>query len=187
MITTAGIGGEGWDYITAIPSNEVCAVASNYFTTSRRKKYYTSSQHTHSHHPQQQQQYYILPNAIHYCQSYTVDKYMFSKRRVPHDIFTTCNHPYLVQPPMDLGMGHYTLYSKSKGGPIASMTPKREHMEAFMVCALTNALNNAMKFFKKHHNNSSSTSTSAGNTTCIVDERNRNKAYSMWEGGLVDV
>jgi hypothetical protein len=67
------------------------------------------------------------------------------------------------------------------------MTPKREHMEAFMVCALTNALNNAMKFFKKHHNNSSSTSTSAGNTTCIVDERNRNKAYSMWEGGLVDV
>jgi hypothetical protein len=84
---------------------------------------------------------------------------------VPHDKFTTCNHPYLVQPPLDLGMGHYTSYSKSKGGPMASMTPKKEHMEAFMVCALTNALNNAMKFFKKHHNSSS---TSAGNLQHVL-------------------
>jgi hypothetical protein len=77
MITTVGVGGEGWAYITAIPSNEVCAVASNYHTTSR-KKFNTSSQHSHP-----KQQYYILPNAIHYCQSYTVDKYMFSKRHCP--------------------------------------------------------------------------------------------------------
>ena len=81
---------------------------------------------------------------------------------------------------MDLGMGHYSSYSRTKGAPSAVMTPEKEHMEAFMVCALTNALNNAMKFLKEH-------STSAGGNTCIVDERNRNKAYSLWEGGLVDI
>ena len=176
MITTAGIGGEGWKYINNIPSSEVCIVASNYHNYTRKTYHNSSSQHTRYD--------YILPNAIHYCQSYTVDKYMFSKRRVPHDIFTaTCNHPLLVEPPMDLGMGHYPSYSRTKGAPIASMTPEKEHMEAFMVCALTNALNNAMKFFKEH----SSSSTSAGGNTCIVDERNRNKAYSIWEGGMVEI
>lgn len=172
MITTAGIGGEGWNYITSIPTNEVCIVASNY-NNNNNNKYYSSSQHY--------EQYYTLPNAIHYCQSYTVDKYMFSKRRVPHDIFTTCDHPLLVQPPMDLGMGNYLSYSKTKGAPIASMTPEKEHMEAFMVCALTNALNNAMKFFKLH-----SSSSTLGTATCIVNEWNKNKAYSMWEGGLIE-
>ena len=183
MITTAGIGGEGWKYINNIPSSEVCIVASNHHNHTRKTYHNSSSQQ------QQQQQHtrynYILPNAIHYCQSYTVDKYMFSKRRVPRDVFTaTCNHPLLVEPPMDLGMGHYPSYSRTKGAPIASMTPEKEHMEAFMVCALTSALNNAMKFFKEH---SSSSSTGAGGNTCIVDERNRNKAYSLWEGGLVDI
>ena len=82
MISSAGIGGEGWKFISDIPESETCSFASN---------------PDHSIRP--------IPSLIHYCQRYVVDaRYFWGKRKVPHGIFT-CDHPLLEEPPMDLGQG----------------------------------------------------------------------------------
>jgi len=82
MISSAGIGGEGWKFISDIPESETCSFASS---------------PDHSIRP--------IPSLIHYCQRYVVDtRYFWGKRKVPHGIFT-CDHPLLEEPPMDLGQG----------------------------------------------------------------------------------
>ena len=121
MVSASGIGGEGWKFVKDIPASEIC----NY--------------PNHVVHP--------VPSVIHYCQRYAVDKYFWGKRKVPHDIFT-CEHPLLINPPLDLGAGKYLTSVTQKGKEI---TPEKAKMEAFMVCALTSATNDAMTTFKKNH------------------------------------
>lgn len=143
MISAAGIGGEGWKFIKDIPAAEVCTFAAN---------------PDHGVHP--------LPSVIHYCQHYGVDKYFWSKRKVPHGIFT-CEHPLLVEPPADLGSGKY-LEVIPKGKTESEkkvLTAEKEKMEAFMVCALTSATNDAMVTFKKTH---------------CEDGGNVEKTHNMW-------
>lgn len=125
MISSAGIGGEGWKYINAIPSNQLCPFAS------------------HPHHSK-----YTLPSVIHYCQRYPIDKYFWGKRKVPHDIFT-CDHPMLLEPPMDIGMGKYLTVQESSTKR-KTISEDREKMDGFMLCALTFATNEAMVYFKDH-------------------------------------
>ena len=125
MVSSAGIGGEGWRFVNAIPSDQICRFAS---------------------HPNHS---YPLPSVIHFCQRYLIDKYFWGKRKVPHDIFT-CEAPLLIEPPSDVGSGKYlTVYERSeKQKPISA---EREKMDGFMLCALTAATNDAMNFFKDRH------------------------------------
>ncbi|KAL7531047.1 hypothetical protein ACHAXR_007925 [Thalassiosira sp. AJA248-18] len=130
MVSAAGIGGEGWKFVKDIPAQEVCTFASN---------------PNHSVHP--------VPSVIHYCQRYAVDKYFWGKRKIPHKIFT-CEHPLLVEPPSDLGSGKYlSIVNRGRGGKTErkEISAEKEKMEAFMVCALTKATNDAMVNFKTNH------------------------------------
>lgn len=128
MVSAAGIGGEGWKFVKDVPAGEVCAFASH---------------PDHIVHP--------VPSVIHYCQRYQVDRYMWGKRKVPHDIFT-CEHPLLVEPPMDLGSGKYlSAITNMRTMEKKEMTAEKEKMEAFVVCALTSATNDAMEHFKTEH------------------------------------
>jgi hypothetical protein len=81
MISSAGIGGEGWKFIQAIPPSETCTFATN---------------PDHNIRP--------IPTLLHYCQRYIVDgnKYLWTKRKIPHGIFS-CDYPLLVEPPLDIG------------------------------------------------------------------------------------
>lgn len=145
MVSAPGVGGEGWKLVKDIPANEICTFGSS---------------PDHSVHP--------VPSVIHYCQRYNVDKYFWGKRKVPHKIFT-CDHPLLVEPPIDLGSGKY-LNKLPNGKPDSAgkeISAETEKMEAFMVCALTKATNDAMVNFKKNH---------------CEDEGNTKKTYDMWLG-----
>ena len=72
-------GARGWELIDAIPPEEVCGFASR---------------------PDHDR--YALPNVVHYCQRYGIGPYWFSKRQVPHGIFT-CESPLLAAPPAKCG------------------------------------------------------------------------------------
>jgi len=145
MVSSAGVGGEGWKHVKDIPAGEVCRFA---------------AKPDHGVHP--------VPSVIHYCQRYAVDKYFYGKRKIPHKIFT-CEHPLLVEPPIDLGSGKY-LSVVPNGRPDSErkeITAEKEKMEAFMVCALTKATNDAMMNFKTNH---------------CEDGGNTKKTYDMWAG-----
>ena len=145
MVSAAGIGGEGWKFVKDIPAREICNFAAH---------------PNHIAHP--------VPSVIHYCQRYAVDKYFWGKRKVPHQIFT-CEHPLLVEPPIDLGSGKY-LKVVPNGKPDSAgkeISAEKEKMEAFMVCALTKATNDAMMYFKTNH---------------CEDGGNAKKTYNMWSG-----
>lgn len=126
MVSSAGVGGEGWKFIDAIPSDQVCTFAS---------------------HPDHSK--YPLPSVIHFCQRYPVDKYFWGKRKVPHEIFT-CEAPLLIEPPMDVGSGKYLKVVESATKEKA-ISADREKMDGFMLCALTAATNEAMTYFKDKH------------------------------------
>ena len=124
MISSIGVGGEGWKFIREIPATDVCDIALS----------------NNSDHPVHT---VVLPSVIHYCQRYGVDKYFWGKRKMDHDIFS-CEHPHLLEPPSDLGSGKYSSVSP-KGNTVDSK------LSAFMVCALTKATNDAMVYFKTGH------------------------------------
>ena len=146
-----GAGGEGWQFVRDVPPGEVCGYG--------RGGPYRSSR--------------PVPSAVHYCQHYGVANYTFAKRRVPHEIFT-CDHPPLVEPPDDLGSGGYPWVAPRKGSEKKEIGAEKEKMEAFMVCALTRAINDAMAFFKSNGN-------------CVGGGDNGKKAYAMWAGEEISV
>lgn len=150
MVSAAGIGGEGWKFIKEIPASEICSFG---------------GRPNHIAHP--------VPSVIHYCQRYAVDKYFWSKRKIPHEIFT-CEHPLMVEPPLDLGSGKY-LNVVPNGKPDSQkkeITAEKEKMDAFMVCALTKATNDAMITFKK-------------NAACNDGGNIAAKSYDVWAGKVV--
>lgn len=144
MVSQAGNPGEGWKLVKELHADEVCAFA-------REPDHRTRP----------------VPSTIHYCQHYAVDKFFWGKRRMPHDIFT-CEHPLLAEPPLDLGSGKYLSAKEpgrvSKEKKISADTAK---MQAFMICALTKATNDAMLYFKDHH---------------CREGGNRMKTYDLFEG-----
>ena len=126
MVSSAGVGGEGWGFIHNIPSNQICPFA------------------THPDHST-----YPLPSVIHYCQRYAVDRYFWGKRKMPHDIFT-CEHPLLIEPPMDIGSGKYLQVTEGNNKK-KEISEDKEKMDGFVLCALTAATNDAMMYFKNRH------------------------------------
>jgi len=95
-----------------------------------------------------------LPNVLHYCQIYLLGKWFFGKWRFPKDFFS-CHQPLLMTPPDNLD----TLYDyfipppsggRPNGGPSKPMT-NRKHIQrtAFMICYLTQAMNEASISYKE--------------------------------------
>jgi hypothetical protein len=83
MVSHPDAYSEGWEWVDALP--EAC------LPPNEEGEYYPG---------------YNLPTVIHYCQSYRVGEYFFTKRRVPHDIFD-CGHPIFVDLPRTLAQSEY--------------------------------------------------------------------------------
>lgn len=143
QISSAGITSEGWQFIDNIPSNEICTFAA---------------------HPDHS--IYSLPGVIHYCYwMYAVDKYFYTKRKVPFDLFT-CDAPLLLEPPDDVGSGNYGYLITEGKKPQKQMLPKeKEKRNGFILCAITKATNEAMLYFRDHHCDGGG---------------NRAKTYDLW-------
>ncbi|KAL7475584.1 hypothetical protein ACHAW6_001496 [Cyclotella cf. meneghiniana] len=144
MISSARHRGEGWKFIQDIPSDKICHFAA---------------------HPDRFQ--FSLPSVIHYCYcQYAVDKFFYSKRKVPHDIFT-CDSPLLLEPPEDIGSGKYLslVEEGSKNHQRQKISADVEKENGFILCAMTMATNEAMHFFKENH---------------CEGGGNREKTYDLW-------
>lgn len=53
-----------------------------------------------------------LPTVAHFCQSYRVGEFMFTKRRVPHNIFE-CDQPLFIDLPSDIVKNNF-FYQKNE-------------------------------------------------------------------------
>jgi hypothetical protein len=112
---------EGWSFIDRLTAEAVCNIA---FNPNHRKD--------------------PVPNVIHYCQSYNVGEWFFSKRSLKNDFFS-CESPLLEDPPANLGEKRYIL---TGDGTKSDFEEKHSKREAFMICGIISLLNGAANFFK---------------------------------------
>lgn len=121
MISDTGAGGfsEGWHYIERIADHDICSPRS----------------------------IEDVPNVIHYCQRYGIDKFFFGKRRLPKD-FLTCEAPLLREPKLE---ELSSTKVKWPTGQSKEWKPEVAKRHRFMLCVLIPSLNDAATFFKKHH------------------------------------
>jgi len=139
---------EGWPYILDWPDDQVCLplpVTGQPFTVSQDLSSTTP-----------------LPVALHYCKRYLLEKWFFSKYRLKKH-YISCETPLLQMPPEDLALRNYTrsLQPPPHGyyhqnpktpwdPPVGDLTrPGRAKKEAFMVCQMIRAVNEAAEYFKK--------------------------------------
>eukprot|EP00593_Proboscia_inermis_P005740 CAMPEP_0171324352 /NCGR_PEP_ID=MMETSP0816-20121228/116129_1 /TAXON_ID=420281 /ORGANISM="Proboscia inermis, Strain CCAP1064/1" /LENGTH=222 /DNA_ID=CAMNT_0011823255 /DNA_START=741 /DNA_END=1410 /DNA_ORIENTATION=- len=141
MISNVNGGGEGWPHVDAIPDSEICSFASNVDTEK-----------------------YPVPSVIHYCQRYIVSDWFFGKRKVPKEFFT-CDAPLYDEPPMDLAE-KYDYKVMPNGEKEVFQNPKSPKHNAFIICLMTHAMNEAGTFFKKNH----------------CDGGNKEKKYKLFYG-----
>lgn len=129
MISAVDTYGEAWDYIDALPNEEVCRMGA-------------------SPNPSK----YALPTLLHYCQHYGVANVLFAKRSIPHNIFT-CQSPLLEEPSTDAMSSHnaYNIVSRGKRQERQNLGGKHHKRHVFSSCAITSAVNEAALFFKHHH------------------------------------
>jgi peptidyl serine alpha-galactosyltransferase len=123
---------EGWAYIDNLPDNEVC-LPSEAITA--------------------------LPIALHYCGRYGLGPDFFiSKYRIKKN-FLTCDQNLLMPPPRDIHT-KYDYFIKpppAKGAPPEKpektefRNPNQAKREAFMVCELIDAFNEAAGYFKTNN------------------------------------
>jgi hypothetical protein len=107
-----------------------------------------------------------LPIIMHYCKRYLLDHWFFSKYRLKKK-YISCETPILQLPPTDLGQRNisYSLQPPPNGyykdtpthqhirtwkHPFSNITSTRQaKREAFMVCQLIRAVNEAAMYFKR--------------------------------------
>ena len=127
MISVVNGYGEAWDYIDALPNEEVCRMGAS---------------PNPSAHP--------LPTLLHYCQHYGVANVLFSKKvTVPKNILS-CQSSLLKEPPSD-AMSSQNAYLIGVDGKRRDLDSKEHKRHVFSSCAITSAMNEALQFFKLHH------------------------------------
>jgi hypothetical protein len=114
-------GGEGFPLVHAVPKENVC-------------HNFPSSEY---------------PHVIHYCQRYYLGKWFIGKYKLRQD-FISCGAPLLKVPPGDLAL-KYTYGILPGDGARRNFEPKEAKANAFMVCAMIDALNAAAIFYKQQH------------------------------------
>ena len=140
--TTETSNREGWKYIdTALSDDQVCA--------SLHRGRFTPTQDITSSTQ--------LPVALHYCKRYLLHTWFFSKYRLKKH-YISCETPLLQLPPLDLVRYNYTYslqpppnrYSGPPWDPpLSNLSSHRAKREAFMICQLIRAVNEAAIHFKK--------------------------------------
>lgn len=88
------------------------------------------------------------PHVIHYCQRYYLGKWFIGKYRLRKD-FISCEAPLLTMPPEDLALKYNS--SITPDHKQKDLQPRHVKEQAFMVCVMINALNEAAVYYKDHH------------------------------------
>lgn len=89
-----------------------------------------------------------LPNVLHFCQKYGLGPSFFGKYRLPKN-FLTCESPLMVEPLADIAKNHNSV--RWPNGQEKSFTDQQVVRNAFMVCQLIPAVNEAAAYFKQNH------------------------------------
>jgi hypothetical protein len=135
MVSNVEARGEGWPMVDALNTDRICEISKHIVTGDESV------------------QSFSVPSVIHFCQKYFLANWFFSKYRSPTNIFE-CDSPLFEEPPDNLKAAQIDW----------AVTPNRQRHEldpdeairyAFMICALTAAVNEASTFFKKQHCNQS--------------------------------
>jgi hypothetical protein len=134
MISGVDAYGEAWEYIDALPNEEVCRMGASPNPSA-----------------------YPLPTLLHYCQYYGVANVVFAKRSIPTNFFT-CQSPLLEEPPLDAMSSQYA-YIFGRDGKRQDLDSKDHKRHVFSSCAMTSAMNEAALFFKLHHCDNSEANT----------------------------
>ena len=114
---------EGWPYIDGFTKSIVCKRHSDYDPDK-------------------------LPNVLHFCQRYALGDYFFGKYRLPKT-FLTCESPLLAEPPLDFPTKVTT--TRFPDGTSKDYDDKSSIRNAFMLCYMITALNEAATFWKQRH------------------------------------
>lgn len=122
MVSNVDAGGEGWPWVDALPA--VCVPPDSEGIFFRHKN---------------------LPTVVHYCQTFRAGEYSFSKRRVPHDIFS-CGHDLLKPPPMDLAKRNYIIKKETKQEMKSRKSAQRN---AYVLCIVYESINKALIDYKQ--------------------------------------
>ena len=120
MASNVDAAGEGWAHIDAL-GDDVCNPVRKY---ERRK----------------------LPILLHYCQSFRVGDFGWTKRQVPKDIFSCNNSAKLLLPHKEIYKSDYRIKDKKK---VKFSKDYQSRRNTFMLCSLYHMLNDAIKFFTK--------------------------------------
>jgi hypothetical protein len=121
---------EGWAFVDALPDDQVCDAPQ------------TATED--------------LPIVLHYCKRYYLGKFFFSKYRLKKH-FLRCKQPLLTPPPLDSATRFdYWMRPPPDEGSTHEMTTtklskKQAKREAFMLCGLISAVNEAARYFKLQH------------------------------------
>eukprot|EP00980_Cylindrotheca_fusiformis_P020975 scaffold7987_cov200-Cylindrotheca_fusiformis.AAC.4 len=121
MVSDVGTGGEGWPLVDNVDPKDVC----DNFPKSE------------------------YPHVIHYCQRYVLGKWFIGKYRLRKD-FISCDAPLLTVPPGDIAL-KYTKGIFPGNHQVREMNPRHVKGNAFMVCKMIKALNEAAVYYKDHH------------------------------------
>jgi peptidyl serine alpha-galactosyltransferase len=114
---------EGWNYIDKMPDQDVCG-------TFREEE---------------------VPNVLHFCQRYGLGNYFFGKRKLPKD-FLSCESPLLREPPTDLYPKYnWAMFPPGKPANKKIWTKEMAKRNAFVLCVMIPALNEAATYYKKNH------------------------------------
>jgi len=89
-----------------------------------------------------------LPHVIHFCQRYGLSDYFFGKRRLPGN-FLSCESPLLAEPPMDIASKYK--YANWPDGKRKEFSGKMAKRNAYMLCKLLPAINEAATYYKERH------------------------------------
>ena len=93
----------------------------------------------------------ILPRVFHYCQRYNWGPYFFGKYKMPSNILS-CKAPRLANPPVNVANQFTASWLVTDTRTNRSSTdPTYNVRQAFSVCTLIHALNNAQRHYKLHH------------------------------------
>ena len=136
---------EGWPYVDALPNDQVCAPPPSA----------------------------PLPIGLHYCKRYLLDKWFFSKYRLKKN-YISCEAPLLTSPPVDLATRGYDYwYQPPPHGhqgewqaPTGNISAKQAKREAFMLCGMISAVNEAATYYK---------------VTACNGSANMNKTYNFFD------
>jgi peptidyl serine alpha-galactosyltransferase len=114
---------EGWNYIDKMPDQNVCG-------TFREEE---------------------VPNVLHFCQRYGLGNYFFGKRKLPKD-FLSCESPLLREPPADLYPKYdWAMFPPGKPANKKIWSKEMAKRNAFVLCVMIPALNDAAAYYKKQH------------------------------------